>query len=86
MVEYTVIAAIAVALIAVPIDGKNSAVALLLDSFFSFFNGTWAGLDTGFLEVFLPAFAAGVFAGADFFFVFGRIGVRGGKLRAYDML
>ena len=32
MVEYTVIAAIAVALIAVPIDGKSSAVALLLDS------------------------------------------------------
>lgn len=32
MVEYLVIAAIAVALIAVPIGGKSSAVALLLDS------------------------------------------------------
>lgn len=32
MVEYLVIAAIAVALLAVPIQGKSSAVELMLDS------------------------------------------------------
>lgn len=32
MVEYLVIAAIAVALIAVPVNGKSSAVELMLDS------------------------------------------------------
>lgn len=32
MVEYLVIAAVAVALIALPIQGKSSAVVLMLDS------------------------------------------------------